>query len=289
MSQTNRARRTIVATMALLLTAMAARSGDFDKLASQLSHAAKAHGRSRVAILPFQVIGGKGSTSGRIVSERLVGPMTAGGEVEVVERAMLESVMREQQLQFSGVVDARSVKEIGKVLNVDAVITGTVIALKDDRVEVNARLIDTESAKILFAAETKVEQDWNESLFDDAGWGGGTAWPPVPSFDLAANASAADWGCLGSTERIDELERSVTDLKARFWAQKLRAGLDGASLKRNPGSEIRNTEIRADFYKSLRAHVSAAGPDLTDDEFSRLKDALERIERLNDSCRGEGT
>ena len=287
MTQTNRAGWTSAA-FALLLAAPSAYCGDFDKLASQLSRAAKSHGRSRVAILPFQVIGGKGSTSGRIVSERLVSPLMAAGDVEVVERAMLESVMHEQQLQFSGAVDARSVKEIGKILNVDAVITGTVIALKDERVEVNARLIDTESAKVLFAAETKVEQDWNESMFDDAAWGAGM-FPPVPNFDLASNASAADWGCMGVPDQIDDLERSVTDLKARFWAQKLRAGLDGATLKKNPGSEIRNTEIRADFYKSLKVHASAAEPDLTDEEFTRLKGTLERIAHLNDSCRGEGS
>jgi TolB-like protein len=286
MTQTNRAGWTSAA-FALLLAVPSAYCGDFDKLAGELSRAAKARGRARVAILPFQVIGGKGSTSGRIVSERLVAPMMNGGEVEVVERAMLESVMREQQLQFSGVVDARSVKEIGKILNVDAVITGTVIALKDDRVEVNARLIDTESAKVLFAGETRMEQDWNESMFDDAAWGGASAWPPLPNFDLASNASAADWGCMGATDRVDELERSVMDLKARFWASKLREGLDGATLKRNPGSEIRNPEIRAAFYKDLRAQ--AAGPGLSAEEISKLKDALKNIQHLNDACRGEGS
>lgn len=276
--------------IALLALAPSAFSGDFDKLAAQLSGAAKARGRARVAILPFQVIGGKGSTSGRIVSERLVAPIMAGGLVEVVERAMLESVMREQQLQFSGVVDARSVKEIGKILNVDAVITGTVIALRNERVEVHARLIDTESAKVLFAGETKTEQDWNESMFDDAAWSGvGSSWPPLPSFDLASNASAADWGCMGAADRVDELERSVVDLKARYWAQRLREGLDGATLTRNPGSEIRNQDIRAEFHKSLRAHASAAGPDLTSAELAQLKDALQRISRINDSCRGEGS
>lgn len=278
------------AAIALLLCAPSAYPGDFDKLATQLSGAAKAQGRARVAILPFQVIGGKGSTSGRIVSERLVAPMMAGGQVEIVERAMLESVMREQQLQFSGVVDARSVKEIGKILNVDAVITGTVIALRNDKVEINARLIDTESAKILFAGETRTDQDWNESMFDDAAWSGvGSSWPPLPSFDLASNASVADWGCMGSSDRVDELERSVVDLKARYWAQRLREGLDGATLTRNPGSEIRNPEIRADFHKSLRAHASAAGTALTSEELAKLKAALSRIARINDSCRGEGS
>jgi TolB-like protein len=278
------------AAFALLLGAPSAFSGDFDQLAARLSAAAKSRGRARVAILPFQVIGGKGSTSGRIVSERLLAPILAAGQVEVVERAMLESVMREQQLQFSGVVDARSVKEIGKILNVDAVITGTVIALRNDRVEINARLIDTESAKVLFAGETKTEQDWNESMFDDAAWSGvGSSWPPLPSFDLASNASAADWGCLGAADRVDDLERSVLDLKARYWAQRLREGLDGATLTRNPGSEIRNQVIRAEFHKSLRTHASAAGPDLTAEELAKLKDGLQRISRINDSCRGEGS
>lgn len=278
------------AAVALLLCVPCARAGDFDKLAAQLSAAAKARGRARVAILPFQVIGGKGSTSGRIVSERLLAPIMAAGQVEVVERAMLESVMREQQLQFSGVVDARSVKEIGKILNVDAVITGTVIALRNDKVEVNARLIDTESAKILFAGETRTDQDWNESMFDDSAWSGvGSSWPPLPSFDLASNASAADWGCMGAADREDELERSVLDLKARYWAQRLREGLDGATLTRNPGSEIRNPEIRAEFHKSLQAHAAAPGPDLTGAELAQLKDALQRLSRLNDSCRVEGS
>lgn len=289
MSTQNRAGWTAFA-IAILAFAPSAFSGDFDKLAAQLSGAAKARGRARVAILPFQVIGGRGSTSGRIVSERLVAPIMAAGQVEVVERAMLESVMREQQLQFSGVVDARSVKEIGKILNVDAVITGTVIALRNDRVEINARLIDTESAMILFAAEARTEQDWNESMFDDAAWSGvGSSWPPLPSFDLAANASAADWGCMGAGDRVDELERSVVDLKARYWAQKLREGLDGATLTRNPGSEIRNQEIRAEFHKSLRAHAAVNEPALTAEELAQLKDALQRISRLNDSCRGEGS
>jgi TolB-like protein len=286
MSEIRRAGR-LAAAFAVLLAARAARAGDFDALASRLSRAAVATGRKRVAVLPFQVIGGRGSSSGRIVSERLVGPLTDQGSVEVVERSMLESVMREQQLQFSGIVDARSVKELGKILDVDALVMGTVIALKDDRVEVNARLIDAESARILYAAEIKTEQDWNESLFDDAAWSGFTM-PPLPNFDLATNASAAAWGCGRAGETEDDLERGVVELKARYWAQRLREGLNGATLKRNPGSEIRNPDIRADFHRRLAAAHAAGGPALTPEELGRLKDALERLKRLEDSCREGG-
>jgi TolB-like protein len=276
-----------VAFVVLLLSAAPARSGDFEKLASELSHAAKLQGRRRIAVLPFQVIGGRGSSSGRIVSERLLAPLTAQGEVEVVERSMLDGVTHEQQLQMSGVSDARSVKELGKILNADALIMGTVISLRNDRVEINARLIDAESAKVLAAAETKTDQDWNESLMDDASWAG-LPMPSLPNFDLAASASAAGWGCSGAAQTEDKYERSIVELKARFWAQKLREGLLGSSLKRNPGSEIRNPELRADFYRRLKVQLSAAGPDLTDEELATLKETLERLSRLQDSCRGEG-
>lgn len=286
MREIRRAGRLAAAAL-LLLAARPSRAGDFDKLAAALSRAAKARGRQRVAVLPFQVIGGRGSSSGRIVSERLVGPLTEEGSVEVVERAMLESVMREQQLQFSGAVDARSVKELGKILNVDALIMGTVIALKNDRVEINARLIDAESARVLFASEVRTDQDWNESLFDDAAWGG-LPMPSLPNFDLASAASAAGWGCGRAAETEDEYERSALDLKARYWAQRLREGLPASAVTRNPGSEIRNPALRSEFYARLRARMNVPGPDLNEAELARLKDALERLARLKDSCRTEG-
>ena len=272
-----------LAALVLLLLAPAARGGEFDKIASQLSRAAKAHGRRRAAVLPFQVIGGKSSSSGRIVSERLLGPLTADGSIEVVERSLQDNAMREVEPQLSEAADARTVKELGKILNVDVLIVGTVIALKDDRVEINARLIDIETARILFASEAKVAQDWNESLFDDESWRG-MALPSLPNFDMAAAASATDWSCENAEQTEDDLERSAIDLKARYWAQKLRGGGSPSNFKKNPGAEIRNPNIRAEFYKRLRAQHATIGPDLDEKELARLKDALERIARMGNSC-----
>src|SRR6185312_16208874 len=81
MTETKKTKWTAFA-IALLACAPSASVGEFDKLAAQLSAAAKSRGRARVAILPFQVIGGRGATSGRIVSERLVAPIMAAGQVE---------------------------------------------------------------------------------------------------------------------------------------------------------------------------------------------------------------
>lgn len=278
-----RQRRIVWPAALVLLWTTSASAGDYDKLAASLARGARAHGRTRVAVLPFQSIGGKGSTSGHIVAERLLGPLTADGSIQVVERALLETVMREQQLQYSGVVDQRSLKELGRVLNADALVTGAVIALRDEKVEVVARLIDANSAQILAVADARVEQDWNESMFDDASWAGPPP-PSLPSFDLAAAGS--DWGfaCARAEETTDELERGLVDLKARYWAQRIRAGLDPRTLKKNPGSEIRSREIRAQFYARLKARMGAPSPDLSQDEIARMKDMMERLSRLGGAC-----
>jgi TolB-like protein len=284
---TARTGATAAGLMALLsFFAPRAVAGDYDKLAEPLARTARAHGRARLAVLPFQVVGGKGSSGGRIIAERLIGPLAATEGLEVVERTMLDGVMKEQRLQVSGVVDQHSLKELGRVLGVDAIVTGTAITLKDDRVEIVARLIDAETARVLGVAELRVERDWNESMFDDTSWAG---LPQLPSFDLAQDASAAVWDCSGAGETVDSLERSITDIKARYWAQRLREGIAPSSLKANPGSEINNPEIRAEFYARLRAYSRQAGPAVDAGEVGRMNKTMDRISKVQGSCRGEGS
>ncbi|MBI3564884.1 MAG: hypothetical protein HY079_06800 [Elusimicrobia bacterium] len=278
--------RGAAAAVCLALCASAAEAGEYDRLAAPLAKTARAHGRIRLAVLPFAEVGGKGSTTGRIISERLIGPLAAAEGLEVVERTLLDGVMKEQRLQVSGIVDQRSLKELGRVLGVDAIVTGTAIALKDDRVEVVARIIDAETARVLGVAETRVERDWNESMFDDSSWAG---LPALPSFDLAQDASAAMWDCGTASETVDTLERSIVDVKARYWAARLREGIAPRSLKRNPGSEIGNPEIKAEFYARLRAYAREAGPAPTPDETAKMNKTMDRISRMAGVCRGEGS
>jgi TolB-like protein len=274
-----------------MFKALPLQAGEYEKLAGSLARAARAHARKRLAVLPFGTLGLK-PTSGRIVAERMLGPLMEDGSVEVVERQLLEAVVREQRLQVSGLVDSRSVRELGRILDVDAVVTGTVTALKNDKLEVNARLIDTETAKVLGAASARVEKDWEEPFFDADAW---SSFPAIPKLDLAMNASAGDWGLRDSVsdcghflQDVDALERAAVDLKARFWASKLAEGLDARSLTRNPGSEIKSEAIRGDFYERLnRYHTSGAIVNLADGERQRLAMLLGKIKTLNEACGGE--
>lgn len=293
MTKDNRTARKIKVAVVSICQALSAwlaapaAAGDYERLAAPLSRAAREHSRKRLAVLPFETLGAK-RAAGKIVSERLLAPLMAEGAVEVVERSLLEAVLREQRLQVSGLVDASSARELGRVLDVDALIVGTVTALKNDRLEVNARLIDAETAKVLGASTLKVEKDFDEPFFDDDSWGG------LPKLDFAAPAAAGDWGmrdsltdCSRALADADALERAALDLKARFWASKLREGLDARALTRNPGSEIRNVLIRADFYERLKRYHQEAASPLTQEERERLSLILTQLKKINAACGGD--
>lgn len=283
--------------LSALALCVAAHAGEYDRLAAELARAARAKGVKRVAVLPFEGVSSGDARAGRLVAERLVAPLSDEPGLVVVERTLLESVMSEQRLQGSGLVDARALRELGRLLDADAVVAGAVAGLRGDRAEIYARLIEAESGRVLGAATARVERDWPDaSPLDSASSGGwGPALPPLPSFEAPLLASwetrdaVAGDSCGDARRRVDDEERQLVELKARYWAQRLRGGLDARRLKRNPGSEIEDPSLRERFYTLLRRESGSPGPALRDDELARLKNGLARIERLSSACGTEGT
>ena len=224
-------------------------SEDVKDMAKAMTAAAAARKIKRVAIVPFTAPRGAGSFSGAIVSERLVIQILARGELDLVERRFLDKVLEEQRLGVFGIMDQDTVKNLGKVLGVDAILTGTIVELKGDRVEVNARLIHTETAQVLAADTVRVAKDWEErAISDDA-----STWiVPVPELPDDSPKNGAT--CLSS---VDEVERRILDFKARYWAERLKdPTFTLRSLKRNPGSEIRNEDTKKKFFLQLRDRKS---------------------------------
>jgi len=112
--------------------------------------------KTKIAVLDFSLQGKNFETAdmGKIVAEWFITAMVKEGRFEVVERGMLQKIIAEQKLALSGVVDETTATQLGKVLGVKVVITGTVMQLQGIT-EINARIIDVESASIITAENVR--------------------------------------------------------------------------------------------------------------------------------------
>jgi TolB-like protein len=144
-----------------MLAGGAAAQDNYERLARELTEAGASLENKKIAIIPFAHADGRAVTKdGAVVSERLTIKMINTRKFEIIERSVLDKVMDELKLQNTGAIDATSAKELGKVLGVEAIITGTLVETSSGKIEVNARLIKTETAQAIGASQVTVEKDW---------------------------------------------------------------------------------------------------------------------------------
>lgn len=111
---------------ALSLALAAALSGCATNMQVAVNPNANFGAVKRVAVVTFG--GPQGDAAADAMTQYLV-----GYGANVVERQRLQSVLGEQQMGASGVLDPSTVKRVGKILGVDALIVGTVSDLTPSR------------------------------------------------------------------------------------------------------------------------------------------------------------
>lgn len=137
--------KTFIISLAALMLLMASPfnvSADFNK--------------TKIAVLDFQLQGDRFENQdlGAIVAEWFITAMVRQGRFDVVERRLLKKILSEQQLAITGVIDQSSATELGRLLGVKVIISGSVMNLRD-MIEINARIIDVESASIIAAESVR--------------------------------------------------------------------------------------------------------------------------------------
>lgn len=113
--------------------------------------------KQKLAIVDFTNLDGLADNFGRYLSERLITTFVLTRRVEVVERKQLSKLLAEQELGLSGLIDPHQVKRVGRLAGVDGIVIGSVSVLPT-AVEVHARLIETETGRILATAVTRIRK-----------------------------------------------------------------------------------------------------------------------------------
>lgn len=93
-----------------------------------------------LAVMDFESIGSEGHL-GKAVAEIIRTELISTGQFVVLERSQLDKALSEQKLQKSGLIDDKSVVELGKLLGANFIIIGSVVKM-GTAYTINARMID---------------------------------------------------------------------------------------------------------------------------------------------------
>jgi formylglycine-generating enzyme required for sulfatase activity/TolB-like protein len=118
--------------------------------------------KTKIAVLDFELRGDTFTTKdmGGIVAEWFTTSMVQDGRFEVVERALLRKIVDEQKLGMTGLIDESSSAQLGKILGVKTIISGSVLQFQDT-IEVNARIINVNTGSIVAAENIRSKTSEN--------------------------------------------------------------------------------------------------------------------------------
>ncbi|MFI5400583.1 MAG: CsgG/HfaB family protein [SAR324 cluster bacterium] len=143
--------------------------------------------REPVAIMAFDSVGASPAEVSA-TTDRLQDLLLRTNKFQLVDRARIDAVLKEQAFQQTGCTSTECAVQVGKVLGVHKLITGKVTKLDETHWVVSAALIDVESAETLRAPSLPYEGRFFDFLQNEvptladrlAGESGQQAAPPPP-------------------------------------------------------------------------------------------------------------
>ena len=113
-------------------------------------------GKKRVAVIDFMDLQGNITELGRFIAEELSVDLTISAKgFEIIDRAHLKTILAEHKLSVSGLVDPNTVKKLGQIAGVDAIVTGSVTPFGDS-IRVTSKVIATDTAGLIGAAKADI-------------------------------------------------------------------------------------------------------------------------------------
>jgi TolB-like protein len=139
----------------LAQSSMAQQIGELNR---QIATKVTAKNKTTIAVVEFADLEGNVTNFGRFMAEELITRLHETEKFKVIERQLLNQVIKEQKLTLSGIVDPASAKQLGRLLGVDAIVSGSITDL-GKTLRVNARLISTETGEIFAVAAREFVKD----------------------------------------------------------------------------------------------------------------------------------
>lgn len=124
---------------------------ELDDIAKRLTAKIEESQRTNVAVADFTDLHGSVSQLGRFVSEEISTNMVLYARgFSVIDRNHLRTILKEQKLGMSGLMDPENQKKLGKILGVDALILGTITPFGESY-RLTFKVLATDTARVITA------------------------------------------------------------------------------------------------------------------------------------------
>lgn len=111
----------------------------------------------RIAVVDFTTSSGGLCELGSPLAEAVGNDLFVRNEFELIERRLLDKVLKEQGINRSQLSDPETAARMGRLVGVGGLVTGTVTKAGGE-LNVNARLVNVETAKIMAVAAVSVNR-----------------------------------------------------------------------------------------------------------------------------------
>jgi len=262
----------VVQILALTLLSASAAAADYKGMADSLALAARSNGITRIALGSFS---GDRSEAG-FAEEKTAGSLANEKDLEVLDQ---------DALQASAGAKEGWMKNIPSKLRPQAFIKGAVFQDGED-VAIMIKLIDASTGRVIKAVEMKSRaRSQDVPPVPDINWGEPVAMAPMQN-DFRDAPADNGFDCQGAFKDMTRLNEAAVDLKARYWARKMKEpGFTMGSLSRNPGSEIRDFQVKNKFYQLLsQYHGQDETPAIQEAQVKKLEAFMAKEEAMIDRC-----
>ena len=108
--------------------------------------------KSYVAVMDFEVAGYLTSDIGRTVSDKIRETLLNTGEYFLVDRSIIEIIIKEQKFSQTGLCDQSCAIQVGRIASAQFIVTGRVAKMSPEECRITAQLTDTETTNIVKTA-----------------------------------------------------------------------------------------------------------------------------------------
>ena len=266
------------------------------ELSQQIAKEMTEYQKTTIAVVEFSDLQGNVTDFGRFLAEKLITRLYQTKKFKVIERQLLKKVISEQKISLTGMVDPSSAKQLGKLLGVDAICSGTVTDLAQS-LDVNARLINAETGEIFAVASTEIFKDESVIKLMAAG----TSVPtPSPKPAITSKSSIQKVESNGFTFELKKCKMSGTKITCELFITNIEDDKQLMLYNWSWSAAARIFDDMGNEYRTERAqlgNIESTGPNNSlvsgvptkaRFSFEKVQSEASEVKLLEIGCRSRG-